>query len=277
MAMTINGTEVTGISIGANEAIKLEIGGVVVWEKTNPVTELCMENLTSSSATFTAYKYWMATETYADLWYSIDDGTTWTDLGLNIMSRAGDAGGDITQTVTVPANGKIYLRGDNASGIGDSNQYVQFSMDASHNVSGSLLSIVDADDYATITPTLTKGFYSMFYGDTHLTSAENLVIGLASVPDYGMYKMFRGCTGLSSTADLSGITSIGNNGLSQLFYGCTLVDDVTAPNVSAWDTTKTANWLFDVAATGTVHKPSALTIPTNNTGGVPVGWTTADY
>lgn len=276
MAMTINGTEVTGISIGANEAIKLEIGGVVVWEKTNPVTELCMENLTSSSATFAAYKYWMATETYTDLWYSLD-GETWTNLGLNVMSRAGDAGGDITQTVTVPANGKIYLRGDNASGIGDSNQYVQFSMDASHSVSGSLLSLVDADDYATITPTLTKGFYSMFYGDTHLTSADGLVIGLSSIPQYGLYQMFRGCTGLSSTADLSGITSIGNNGLSQLYYGCTLVDDVTAPNVSAWDTTKTANWLFDVAASGTVHKPSALTITTDSASGVPVDWDTANY
>ena len=275
--MTINGSEVIGISIGGTAVTKLEINGQTMWETANHVTEFFIENLGNTAATFTAYKQWTNTETYTDLWYSLDDGDTWNDLGLNIMSRAGDLGGDVTQTVTVPANGKIYLRGDNANGIGDSNQYVQFSMDTAHNVSGSLLSLVDADDYATVTPTLTKGFYSLFYGDIAMTDASGLVIGLASVPDYGMYQMFRGCTGLTATADLSGITSIGNNGLSQLYYGCSLVDDVTAPNVSSWDTAKTANWLFDVAASGTVHKPSALTITTDSASGVPAGWTTANY
>ena len=52
-----------------------------------------------------------------------------------------------------------------------------------------------------------------------------------------------------------------------------------APNVSTWVTSATVytNWLYGVAATGIVHKPSGLTIPTDTTSGVPTGWTTQDY
>lgn len=230
--MTINGTEVVGITINGVAATSLSINGQTMWEETPvvPDTELCIENTSASSGTFTAYKWWNTNEVYIDLWYSLDDGETWTDLGLNVMSRAGDSGGDITKTVTVPANGKLYLRGDNANGVSDSGQYVKFGMDTAHNVSGNILSLIDADDYATITPTLTKGFYWLFRNDADLVSAGSLKIPLSTLPSYGCYGMFQNCTALTTPPDMSSVTSVGSNSCYLMFSGCTAL--TTTPDMT---------------------------------------------
>lgn len=66
--------------------------------------------------------------------------------------------------------------------------------------------------------------------------------------------------------------------LRDCFNGCSSLTKVIAPNVTPWDDNDAfRRWLENVSPTGTVYKPKTLEIPTDTTGGVPTGWTTADY
>ena len=122
--------------------------------------------------------------------------------------------------------------------------------------------------------TLASSCYSyMFYGCTNLTMAPELP---ATTLQSNCYEyMFYNCEKLAEAPELPAATLV-TNCYSRMFYGCELIDYIKV-SAESWDTAYTTDWLYGVAASGTVYKHYIVTIPTNSTSGIPNGWNAIDY
>ena len=133
-----------------------------------------------------------------------------------------------------------------------------------------------APNFSSIKNVGEKGFCYAFSRCLQLSSTPNFD-RVEIVGDNGFEHAFGACKKITSTPDFRNVVNVGNNGFFYAFTGCNLLTTAFTPNVSAWDTSIFEGWLNVTAATGVVHKPRNLTIPTDTTSGVPTGWTTQDY
>lgn len=179
----------------------------------------------------------------------------------------------------IPADGYVYFR--NTSGTFCSSNYTQ-NMFTFFNLSigGDIRTLFNYTDVDSVTKIPDYGFYHPFsmQGSVNITDISNLSFrGITEIGNYGLYETFGWSHIGSKGVDLRDVTTLGEGALNNLYYDNSNLKEVYAPNVSTWDTNKTSNWLYGVASTGIVYKPSTLTIPTRNYSGIPSGWTTQDY
>ena len=120
-----------------------------------------------------------------------------------------------TRTLTIPANGTVYLRGNNQSFNinSDDNRYT-FGSSGNVAAGGDVMSLVSADGTVTALPN--HFCRCMFKGMTTLTKAPK--IGATTFGSAACRGMFDGCTNLTdvSLVDFSNIT-IGNSSLYWMF------------------------------------------------------------
>jgi len=111
---------------------------------------------------------------------------------------------------------------------------------------------------------------SMFYNCSNLTSAPSLPATTLTISCY--ISMFRGCTSLITTPELPA-TTLANYCYRNMFRGCTSLNKVTtyANDISA--TNCLADWLDNVAPTGTFNNYGTATYTIDSPSGIPVGWT----
>jgi len=142
-------------------------------------------------------------------------------------------------------------------------------------------SLYNSPDTSGITTIQAQAFRSMFEGCSSFYNPP--AINLTSVPQMGMYCMFKDCTSMLYGMPLDSITYIasGNSGyyaISYLYGGCTSLSAAYAPNITNWSTSAmnlSESWLSGVSASGTLYCPSqtvADAIPDNSTSGCPSGW-----
>lgn len=230
-------------------------------------------------------------------------------------------------TINVQAGKKLYMKGAKTNPSTNSG-YLMLRMDVNHSIGGNIMSIVDETNYATITSVPDYAFRNLFYGDSNLIDTTNLNFGqVTSIGNYSMQSMYidtsittppdlsgittvgdngsmqgmfrrctllvstpnlsgltslghscmsgmlEGCTALENGVDLSGINSVGNYSIQDLYKNCSSLTTAYAPNVSSWDYLA-QNWLYRVKSTGTLYCPSqavADSIPTG-VSGCPSGW-----
>lgn len=225
-----------------------------------------------------------------DLEYTLDDGQTWEYVDLT----------QARNTITVPEDGTIRFR--STTGFSkDANNYISFQMSERHTLSGNIATLYDYRDIEAFTEIPDGCFANMCYYEVYLTastldwngvtrigaygcqsmfsnceimtSTTDPFATVTNVGNYGCQSMFTGCVLLEHDFDLSAVTSVGTRAFQAFLNRCSLIDQMTAPNISSWDTDKFYNWLNNVAATGTMYKKNALSIPTNSPSGVPSGWT----
>ncbi len=122
--------------------------------------------------------------------------------------------------------------------------------------------------------TLARSCYeSMFSGCTSLTAAPSLPATTLAEGCY--YYMFFDCASLTAAPSLPA-TTLANYCYSGMFSGCTSLASVTclATDISAIGCT--ADWLKNVAASGTFTKADGMTGWTTGASGIPAGWTVVD-
>ena len=209
-------------------------------------------------------KSWLNT---LNLEYSFDK-VNWTVVSGSINS--------------VPADGFVYFR--NTSGtFNTENSKSAFNIGFNSSLGGDVRTLFNYTDVDSVTAIPAYGLHKPFecVGNYKITDISNLSFrGITSIGDYGLYNAFSNMNqyfSLTKGIDLRDVTTIGERALNQLYYGNSNLTEVFAPNVSTWDTIKSDYWLENVSSTGVVYKPSTLDIPTNNSSGIPSGWTTQDY
>ena len=185
----------------------------------------------------------------------------------------------VRSTIYVPADSYLYFR--NTSGTFCTSEYYDvFSLRFDLSLGGDIRTLFNYTDVDSVTAIPPYGLRSMFSGQGgSVKDISNLSFrGITSIGDYGLYDAFsQSWFEITKGVDLRDVTTLGENALYQLYAFNPHLKEAYAPNVSSWDTNKTYNWLYNVAPTGVLYKPSTLTIPTDNENGVPSGWTTQDY
>ena len=120
--------------------------------------------------------------------YSTDGGETWSSFSLTSGQ---------TQTIATLASGDtLMMYGTNKTLGSNYNAGHYFRGSADYEVSGELSSLVNGSD---VTDTDLSGkspytFAQLFSGDTHLVSAENLLISSTALPESCCNGMFRSCS-----------------------------------------------------------------------------------
>lgn len=289
--MTFDVSDATSIKLNGQNVTKISDGTNTLWEnKEYNLNYMWMQNTSDEVGTFTLTK--TGTPNATELYYSLDK-FHWTALDLT----------QATNTVSVPAGGKIWFRGDNANGFNaPSDNAFKFNMSVSHKAGGDIRSLLSSTDFEGVA-SMTQGCYGyLFMNDTNLTDASDVFVVFSTIPNDGFLDMFYGCSSLASipslinvttvgdnglrgfafgtmitSADISGVLTIGTNGLRNAFFGCSNLKYVKCPNVVTWDTGKAYNWLSGVSANGTFVKPSDLTVTTSSASGIPSGWTVGNY
>lgn len=182
------------------------------WEK----KLLVKKYLTFEAVEDTTFKF-----TKAGLSYSLDKGKTWVELAAN---RA---------TPTVNAGNKILFKGEMTPsssypslGIGT------FSSTGKYNVMGNVMSLLYGDNFIGQTDLTDKNyaFYQLFYNNTHLADASNLILPATTLSDSCYASMFYNCSSLTTAPELPA-TTLMRDCYSNMFSGCTSL--TTAPELPA--------------------------------------------
>ena len=231
----------------------------------DPSSYFYIKNESMNLGQINCYSSWLNT---VHLEYSFDK-VNWTLLSYN--------DGWINN---VPADGYVYFR--NTSGtFCTSNYYGVITIYFDCILGGDVRTLFNYTDVDSVTTIPAYGFYKPFgtRNDKKITDISNLSFrGITSIGDYGLSDAFsQSQFTITKGIDLRDVTTLGENALYMMYYGCQNLTEVYAPNVSTWDTSKADSWLYRVAPTGVVYKPSTLDIPTNDGSGIPSGWTTQDY
>lgn len=171
---------------------------------------------------------WCRTEstTGKRIQYSLNNGE-WTSITSNIGSSA--------PSISVSTGDKIQFKGTNPTYSSYDRQYSTFSgTTARFEVEGNIMSLIDSDNFATVTSLATNvsyTFYRLFYDCTGLTSAENLVLPATSLTENCYCLMFGGCTFLTAAPSTLPATNLKSGCYEQMFYNCTSL--TTAPSLPA--------------------------------------------
>ena len=233
---------------------------------------------------------WFAPSTQASktIQYSLNDGE-WTSITAT----------DSETYINVEAGDVIKFRGDNAAYGGDYGYSSFYSSTAKFDVEGNIMSLIDSTGYTTAeTLTGDRNFSSMF-SNTHINSAENLVLPATALTEMCYSQMFISskiikapkvigtsnmtlesnscnymfgyCTGLTSSPELPAAT-LASRCYQSMFEGCENLNNVKclATNISASNCT--VNWLYGVAQSGVFTKKSGVNWP-DGYDGIPTGWT----
>ena len=261
----------------------------------------------------------VGTPATTDLEFSLNDGVTWNRVDLSLSSTA----------ISVPQGGQLKIRSTTGFNYNSGNR-ICISGGERYSVTGHIATLIDYTQYSSITAIPNNCFYSMFYADEKLISADIDFSGITTIGDYSCRNMFNGCSllttapdlssitsigiygfngmlrdcpllaiapdlssvtsvnnqgcsamfvncsALTTAPDLSSVTSVGNSSFENMFVNCSNMSDITSPNVLQWSNGSYGNWVSGVAASGTFHKPSALTVPVG-VNGCPADWTVVNY
>lgn len=194
------------------------------------------------------------------------DGETWVQepaIGTNTR-------------LTLPAGGRLYLRGSNAATALNNNSWRWLQCDVQHSVGGDLAYLLDPSGAPqTVNNSTFLGFFQHYNAaNTTLIDASKLILrdlGSAEIYRSTFYK----CTALVRGPFID-MPVVPVRGLQDTFHDCSSLQEVkcNATNVSA--SFATSSWMQGVSATGTFYKAASMTSWSRSSNGIPADWTVMD-
>ena len=165
-----------------------------------------------------------------------------------------------SEKINIPANGKIYLKGNNANGWSQSEQtYSHFNITGNVSISGNVMSLLDNGTGTTSLIPNNHCFYGLFYGSTGITSVSEDFLPATGLTDDCYTNMFVGCASLT-TAPALPATKLAYNCYSHMFEDCTSL--TTAPTLPATALSEGCYWnmFFDCTSLTTAPALPATTL-----------------
>lgn len=189
------------------------------------------------------------------LQYSLDSGSTWTNLGNNQSTTSVNTG----DKVLFKASG---LTVNTERGVG------RITPSASATVEGNIMSLEYGDNF--IGQTVVQNNYQfrkLFSGVTTITSAENMVLPATTVKQQCYSQMFDHCSSLTATPKVVGASAMTWSGqycFSNLFSYCTSLTTVPSGLLPALNLGTRCYWYMFEGCSSLQTAPELLA-PTVNT------------
>ena len=170
--------------------------------------------------------------------YSLDSGSTWTELASGVNTPTIQSGstimwkGTMTPSESSPygigtfsSSGRFVVEGNPMSLLYGDNFENQTSLaNKSYGFDGlfsGCTKLTSIDDMVLVATTLGDRCYgNMFYGCTSLTSVPQDLLPATTMKIGCYFAMFRGCTSLTNVPDLPA-TTLASNCYNSMFYDCT--------------------------------------------------------
>lgn len=216
----INGRAVKAVAVNGQNVKAISDGVNTLWEQEEP-NYFYFEDRSGAANAITCTKTGTDTQ-WLSLEYSTDK-QTWSNW-------------DLTQNLTIPANGKVWLRGNNTSGFAKNNSnYNTFNCTGNYAVGGDLFSILQ--DGITNYP---DRFGSRtFDGSTTLVDISNLNFGNLTMSTVTFTWMFQNCSSLTTLPNEIGVTyhssvipTTANSHFIQAFQTCPIANFPRLPNIT---------------------------------------------
>ena len=168
---------------------------------------------------------------------------------------------------------------------------------------GNIMSLVDEENFATITTMEGASFAGLFAGNTCGFEASGLLLPATTLSQDCYSGMFAGCSGMSDTPIELPALTLAPGCYSHMFEGCDMIPDAphlpatelvdrcyasmfsgcgTIERVTCLATTIngadcTTDWLNGVKPYGTFTKAKGASCWTTGSDGIPSGWTVNEY
>lgn len=145
------------------------------------------------------------------IYVSIDDGVTWTE---KTSSTEG------TLLASLDTKEKVLLKGtNNAYGSNNDSRYNNITGTKNHKVYGNVMSLRYGDNFIGESDVANLFISHLFFHDTTLTDAYNVIIPSAS-SEKCCYGMFNGCTSLVMAPKILPATTLGASCYQCMFQYC---------------------------------------------------------
>lgn len=233
---TIGGKTVADIQIGGKTVKDIydNTHSVLLWERSSAEPDyFYFEDRSGAANSVTLAKSGTATE-WVSLEYSTDK-STWTSW-------------DLSQSLAIPANGKVYLRGDNGRMAVDSNNTHTFSSTGDVYAGGNAVTLLSSSgDLQSVN--LKQTFNNLFNGMTTLVGVSDTLFGGFTSADTGTFRMtFGGCNRLANVPliTINRIASGASDTFRSTFYQCYALTD--ASDITFGFTTTYARTLYQTFA-----------------------------
>ena len=217
----------TTIKLGDRNIVKIKIGDNVIWEKkTEPeIDYFYIESLGDGNTVSVINKGNGNTDNVTPTLEYSTDKNTWNTITFDWTS-----GTHTTELPILNTGEKMYFRNDTRKFSGSYIKYITFSLSVQSNVGGDIRTLSNYLDVDNETTPQSDMFRNLFYNNKYIVDASNLRLSYTTLADSCYYRMFQGCTGLTSTPSLPA-TTLANNCYNQMFYGCTSL--TTSPSLPA--------------------------------------------
>lgn len=198
------------------------------------------------------------------------DGKNWEMMGITSTTII---------TANIPAGGKLYLR-CNASTWGTNiyGYYNKINIIGDCNIGGNIMSLLYGNNFTGNETTFPKDkycvFYYLFYRNSHILNASDLLLPSTVLVTGCYYSMFDGCTKLTTAPELPAST-LNYMCYYRMFGDCYRLNSVKclATNISAFNCL--GNWVYNVPSGGTFVKKAGVEWP-SGASGIPSGWTVVE-
>ena len=132
---------------------------------------------------------------------------------------------DWNSSVTIEPEKKMYLKGEDDYVWNESTSGKLIKSDGYYNVGGDISSLTNE-----IVEVKNSTFKSLFYNDSYIKDASNLILPTTTLADRCYCNMFNGCTSLTTAPELQA-TTLADSCYNSMFKGCTSL--TTAPALPA--------------------------------------------
>lgn len=193
-----------------------------------------------------------------DLQYSLDSGTTWNVYESQLYNLSSGS--------TVMFKGSISFDNHDNSGVG------KIYSNYKYEVEGNIMSLLFGDNFANKTVLqYDKVFMNLFYSNPYLLNIDNLVMPATTLTEECYIYMFGECRSIVKAPQLLA-TTLAEGCYQGMFSNCINLNEVTCLATDLRAINCTANWLENVASSGT-FKAASSTYWTTGDSGIPNGWT----
>lgn len=250
-----------GIKIGNIDASYFKVGGddcsiylgtTKLFPQDTPQTKNYLKFIARGNGTITFFAN--GADSGNTLSYSLDSGTTWTQLANG------------SPTPTVSAGDVVMWKGSNltlgANGIGT------FSATTNFDVAGNAMSLHFGDDFENQTSLSGKdyAFKNLFSGCSSIIDAENLELPATTLSNNCYQNMFRFAVNLTKVPSALPATTLTEHCYDGMYYQCSAVTSVASDYLPATTLAPCCYWAMFQSCSGLTSAVSS--IPASN-GGTP--------